>query len=514
VNSFADEPIPARLPEPSEPRGRLGAAVSWLLIAAAVAYMAAGRRLQDRVEKRIAERSTTRPAGEPALPSFQLRLAGRYAVGAHNLFDRGGRTAPAPATSPTTVPATKPTTRPSTAPATAPATGPATGPATSPASTQSTSAARMETSLLDSVNKAAKSPEDRLRAAIVAGEIAGPEAALSQLDETFDSPATRDDAEALRALYRGDDGPLEPARREGLVRRHEWFGELAVAYGKPAGDSQRREVIRPARRTVLAALCAAGAAGLGLLTGVVLLIVALVDRLGGRLRFAYQRAQREESTVPFLEAFAAYLAGMVVVSTAVGLIAGRSRGASWFVIAVIPCAFFWPLLRGVRGGVLRRGLGWTAPRGVFREIGAGIVGYLAGLPLLAAGAVVSFFLQRLSGADTTHPLMNEIGHGGAWRAAQLFLIAAVWAPVVEETMFRGAFYHHLRRRLPWPVAAAFVALVFAAIHPQGWAAIPTLGAIGFSFAAMREWRGSIVAPMVAHALNNGMVTLLLLMMVG
>jgi membrane protease YdiL (CAAX protease family) len=401
---------------------------------------------------------------------------------------------------------------PATAPSADSGTPPATAPATGPASTQS-ARVPLDESLLLSVDKAAKSPADRLRAAIVAGEIAGADAALSRLDQKFEPPVLGEDAEALRALYQ-EDVPLSPRQRDGLLRRHEWFGRLALAYGKPADDPQRREAIRPATRTVLAALSAAGLAGLALLVGVVLLIVAAVDGAGGRLRFAYAPAPPGRSTVPFLEAFAAYIAGMVVISAAVGLVAGRAPAATWFVIAIIPCAFFWPLLRGVGRDELRRGLGWTGGRGVAREVGAGILGYLAGLPVLAAGAVVSFFLQRLGGTETTHPLMDEIGRGGAWRTAQLFFLAAVWAPVVEETMFRGAFYHHLRRRLPWPVTAAFVALVFAAIHPQGWVAIPTLGAIGFCFAAMREWRGSILAPVVAHALNNGMVTVLLLFMVG
>jgi membrane protease YdiL (CAAX protease family) len=44
--------------------------------------------------------------------------------------------------------------------------------------------------------------------------------------------------------------------------------------------------------------------------------------------------------------------------------------------------------------------------------------------------------------------------------------------------------------------------------------VPTLGAIGFCFATAREWRGSIIAPAVAHALNNGAVTVLLVLMLG
>ena len=32
--------------------------------------------------------------------------------------------------------------------------------------------------------------------------------------------------------------------------------------------------------------------------------------------------------------------------------------------------------------------------------------------------------QKLSGADTTHPIVNEITRGGPWRTAQLFALAA------------------------------------------------------------------------------------------
>ena len=33
-------------------------------------------------------------------------------------------------------------------------------------------------------------------------------------------------------------------------------------------------------------------------------------------------------------------------------------------------------------------------------------------------------------------------------------------------------------------------------------AIPPLAALAITFALMREWRGSIIGPMTAHALNN------------
>jgi membrane protease YdiL (CAAX protease family) len=45
-------------------------------------------------------------------------------------------------------------------------------------------------------------------------------------------------------------------------------------------------------------------------------------------------------------------------------------------------------------------------------------------------------------------------------------------------------------------------------------AVPALMALGFIFAMLREWRGSLIAPITAHALNNGMVVTALLILFG
>src|SRR5207237_10408715 len=159
-----------------------------------------------------------------------------------------------------------------------------------------------------------------------------------------------------------------------------------------------------------------------LVTGLVLLIVAAVDRSAGRLRPAYSPPPPGQPTVPFLEAFAAYITGMVVISTAAALVLQRSPAAMWFVVVIVPFAFFWPLLRGISRRELREGLGWTAGRGVGREVIAGGVAYLAGLPVLAAGIALSYLLQKLGHTEMTHPLMDEVGRGGWTRTLQLLLL--------------------------------------------------------------------------------------------
>ena len=442
-------------PEPPPARRRsILTLIAWLVIAGATAYIIATTAIEKN--------SDPEPARRTADVGF--RIAARYAVGTHRILS---------------------------------AFGPAGG--------------GQANSLLAQVDAAAKSRDERVAAAIIGGEVAGADAALQRL-ALLPPDEGADDIEALRAIYTpGSAAPLSVKQSEALVTRHGWFGRVALAYGLSPDDPARRAALRPAVRTAVTVVVAMFLGGAAFLAGLVVIAVAIVRWTDTRLPRVYRRPAGP--TGPFLEAFAAYIAGMVIVSALARLLLGERVVAIWFVIVILPFAFFWPLLRGVSRSELREGLGWHRGRGVWREIGAGIAGYLAGLPLLAGGALITLLLQRWAHSDTSHPIVNEFGRGG-WRTVRLFLLAAVWAPVVEETMFRGALYHHLRARLPWPAAAGTVALLFAAVHPQGWAAIPVLGAIAFSFATLREWRGSIIAPAVAHAINNGAVTLLLVLLLA
>jgi membrane protease YdiL (CAAX protease family) len=58
------------------------------------------------------------------------------------------------------------------------------------------------------------------------------------------------------------------------------------------------------------------------------------------------------------------------------------------------------------------------------------------------------------------------------------------------------------------VAALVSSFIFAVIHPQGVLFVPALGGLAVGFCLYREVRGSLIAPMVAHGINNA-VTLAL-----
>jgi len=118
----------------------------------------------------------------------------------------------------------------------------------------------------------------------------------------------------------------------------------------------------------------------------------------------------------------------------------------------------------------------------------------------------------------SHPIVNIFATGDWWMWVQAGILAAVLAPVVEETMFRGVLYRHLRElsdRLGFTVSVLLsglaVSFVFAVIHPQGLIALPGLMALALGFALLREWRGALIPCMVAHGINNGLLTLVFIL---
>ena len=72
-------------------------------------------------------------------------------------------------------------------------------------------------------------------------------------------------------------------------------------------------------------------------------------------------------------------------------------------------------------------------------------------------------------------------------------------PIVEESIFRGALYRHFRGRAGVFVCALGTAFLFAFLHSYGPLATGPLIALGFTFAMIREWRGSIIAKTFPHA---------------
>ena len=367
---------------------------------------------------------------------------------------------------------------------------------------------------LEKAIEGSRHPQKRLFLAPVLVELGAREKALAELERLAAEPGgggSARDAALFLELYRRGSRSFGTARRP-EIEKYGWAGALALSHDLDPGDPERRAVVRAALRTFAGAAAFITGAVAALMAGTVLLILALLLRKKGGLRARF--SPPESPGAPLIEAFAVYLAGMIVLpALALRLLPGLAPASVLLALPAVILALCWPFLRGAEWKGIRAALGWHRGQGVWREMGAGVLGYLAGLPLLALALVPVMFLSRFAGKVPSHPIVNEI-RGDPATLALIALLGCVWAPVVEETFFRGMLFGYLRRRLHWAVAGVATGLLFALIHPQGWMAVPVLGMIGFTLCAVRQWRGSIIAPMTAHALNNGAVLFFAFMMLA
>lgn len=370
-------------------------------------------------------------------------------------------------------------------------------------------------SVSNQVTADAHTPKQRLRAVTVIGELQGAQAALDELRRgraDFDSAGLDADADSLHTIYTAGVGELSDDEREELVHDLGWHGRLALSFNVPADDAGRKKIASSGLRAMGAAIAIEILIVLVVIGGIAFMTTAIVRGVDGKVRLAYRPAAPPAG--PFVEAFALYIAGYVGIGYLLHRLNVTSQLLAYSVeLAWIVFACCWPLMRGVSGKSLRQGLGWHAGRGVGREVLAGLGGYMAGIPVLALGIYVSTMLAKVTGEKAVHPIVFGTG-GGVWAMIGLYLLASVWAPVVEETMFRGALFHHLRSGHRWLFSAVVSGVIFASVHPQGWTAIPLLAAIGVVFAGIREWRGTAVASAAAHALHNGVATTFLFLVLG
>jgi hypothetical protein len=90
------------------------------------------------------------------------------------------------------------------------------------------------------------------------------------------------------------------------------------------------------------------------------------------------------------------------------------------------------------------------------------------------------------------------------------IAAVVGAPLGEEVFFRGFLFGSLRGRLGFVRGAAISAVIFAVFHVDPLL-IAVMPFVGFALAWLYERRGSLVAPIGAHAMFNVIGYTLLLM---
>jgi membrane protease YdiL (CAAX protease family) len=110
----------------------------------------------------------------------------------------------------------------------------------------------------------------------------------------------------------------------------------------------------------------------------------------------------------------------------------------------------------------------------------------------------------------TDGFQERLVWGGAGEVVADIADSCVFAPVLEELLFRGVLYATLRLRLgPWPAALASAAL-FALAHGYGVVGFASVFASGVLWAIAYERTRSLLPGMLAHAASNVQATAIVL----
>lgn len=364
---------------------------------------------------------------------------------------------------------------------------------------------------------------DRMRVAIVAGELDGAWAAISRLN-ALSTEATPDGDLAseitwLKMIYENGPDSIPAEARESLMSRHGWFGRLAVSFGKPKHDELRwsvvsggEEIAKALNRTVVIVIIMSIFGLIGLLVSI--FVILWLHRAGNLIMF--------EPPPPggsvFLETFGIFLAGFAFLLLIDLMLFGMGVEGTIAALAIkevllwsLVAATAWPLLRGMKWRSWLHAVGWHRGSGIGREIGAGVLGYLCSQPIVWIGALIGVVVERLTDSADAE---SAFGYGlfdvpaqGSWLLFILGIMSAViWAPIVEETIFRGSLFRYLSGRMRMVWATVISAILFGLIHPYSPSGLIQVASMGLVFGFMRAWRDSIIAAVTAHALHNALVS--------
>jgi membrane protease YdiL (CAAX protease family) len=151
-------------------------------------------------------------------------------------------------------------------------------------------------------------------------------------------------------------------------------------------------------------------------------------------------------------------------------------------------------------------IGWrlsAAPR-------EALIGAALFVPVFFLVSLLERVLQQIGFSAPSTPLPSALSAAGPGEFVLAGVLVAVVA-VSEETIFRGYLVLRLQRVTGgWLIAALLSSVIFALGHGyEGTAGLLTVGVLGFSFALVYRWRGSLVAPMTMHFLQDFLVIVLL-----
>lgn len=307
-----------------------------------------------------------------------------------------------------------------------------------------------------------------------------------------------------------------------LLRAHlGWFGELAVWLADPVGAKpplQQAAFYQQALQSFKTGQQIMAVIAAGLLISLGCFLVIIYQMIKSRNRRI--SAVIDLPGIIYLETFVLYLLLGVTLSGLVKLVA-QAFAMTWPVAGALMITslikilelsvLVWPFLLAVnwQTWLSAIGLPWLPGKQVMKELATGVMAYFAFIPVGYLLLLLTMVPANLLGWDPvqgTHPIIPMLRDmDNKQQLVLIFTLAVIMAPIMEEMMFRGVFYGFLKKQLGVAWAILLSGLIFAVLHPQGvMGIIPVMG-IGCYLAVLREWRQSLYAAMVVHAMINGSV---------
>lgn len=148
-------------------------------------------------------------------------------------------------------------------------------------------------------------------------------------------------------------------------------------------------------------------------------------------------------------------------------------------------------------------LGWRGlkPPGIWSYLSVLLITPVVYVFLLMLISIYAYLLDYLFQAKVPElPVIQLFGksRGGFFLA---FMVIVVLAPFTEELFFRGFLYTAFRKRFGVAAGALLSTVFFALFHFQLLLLVPMI-IIGGALALLYEYRRSLIAPVLLHALNN------------
>lgn len=118
--------------------------------------------------------------------------------------------------------------------------------------------------------------------------------------------------------------------------------------------------------------------------------------------------------------------------------------------------------------------------------------------------VVSLLMSYIPGFDVDQA--QDVGFDDVTTTAEYimaFVGLVILPPIFEEVLFRGYLFGRLRRHVGFIFSTVVTSLAFGFVHGQWNVGVDTF-VLSLFLCALREYTGSLWAPMLLHAFKNGL----------